>query len=100
MLSRQAVVCSRTSIPDIVRIGDTAREREQVAFAQRIGALVGWDDEVLSPACSFKPAFPAQGCNHLVRRFCFHAQQFYDLRPVHFPPFLFGKGKHDPALLR
>ena len=31
----------RASAPDIVRIGDTAREREQAAFAERIGALVG-----------------------------------------------------------
>ena len=69
---------------DVIRIGDAAGEREQIAVAQRIGPLLRRDEQILSPARPLQPAFAAQGFNDVVGRLGAGAQQFDDFRPC--PP--------------
>src|SRR5262249_52349882 len=59
MLCGQAVVSRRTAVSNVIRIGDAACEREEVAFAEGIGSLVGWNEKVFSPTCPFQPALAA-----------------------------------------
>ena len=66
MLSCQSIMRRGGAEADVIRIGDATGERQKIAIAQGVRALLRWYQQILAPGSSLQPALAAQGTDDFV----------------------------------
>ena len=99
MLRGKAVMGGGGAEADVVRIGDAAGEREKIAVADGVRALVGGHEKVLPPGCAFEPTLASQGLDHVVGGLLGPAKDAQDFPARHFAAAVLAEGQDYPALL-
>jgi hypothetical protein len=99
LLRRQPIMRGGSGEAEVVPTRNAAGQGKQVAVAQGVRPLLGWDKEILSPACPFEPALVAQRFNDMVGRLGGCAEQFDDFRSRRLPSATLAEGKYDSTFL-
>ena len=99
VLRRETVMRGSSTEAYVIRIGDAAGVRDEIAVAQSIRPLLRRYEQVVSPGCAFEPSFVAQRCNNVIRCLGADAKKSDYLRAGRLAATLLGEGQDDAALL-